>query len=117
MVTWRFACHPGKEILLRPGPVAFLGGELVGGARAEDAEILRQHDELRSVLDRGAHEQPGLREVFRNVASRDRLDRRHPHSLAHFAPASFPDAGEACAALPNPPTRSTTGSTHDPVTR
>jgi hypothetical protein len=62
---------------------------------AQDAEVLGQHDELGSLGGRGAHEQLRLHEVLRNVASGDRLDRRHPHSFAHFAAASFPNAGEA----------------------
>ena len=116
--------EPREERLLGSVTVDLADRELVGRARAEDAEIFGQHDELRARRRRLVDQRlDRLREVRRDVAAGNGLHRSDAHTrkggAAHRAEPCGPRlrrrrrrARLAVAVAP----RVTTGSDQLPVT-
>ena len=94
--------------------------DLVGGARAEDAEVFGQQDELRALLLGRDDQRLDRGQIGIDVAAGHRLHRGHAHAVS-AARAAHCGAGsgllaEAAAGAGNLPSRSTTGSDQLPVT-
>ncbi len=68
-----------EECLLRPFAVFLANGELVGRARAEDAEVLGQHDEARAFARCLRDQRLRLSEVGGDIAAGNELHRGDAH--------------------------------------
>src|SRR5882762_7600216 len=107
--------RPREEILDRPGAVLFLGGHLVRVAHTEDAEVLGEHDELRSLSRGPGDELRGGGKIL--------LDSRRRHHLHHCGLECGRRAhgNDGCWLRSVPRTsalrRSATGFSQVPVTR
>ncbi len=77
-MPWAFA-SAGQKRLLRPVAIDFADGELVGRPRAEDAEILGQHDEARALRSGLSDQRFRLGEVRGDVATGHRLHGGNAH--------------------------------------
>ncbi len=130
-MPWRFA-SADRNACCAPSPSGLADIDLVGRARAEDPEILGEHDEARAARRRRAYQRARNGEIRGDIAARYHLhggdperrpfSGRHPLQcrLARAAPyrhrvipsASGPGATLAVAV----PTRVTTGSDQPPVT-
>ncbi len=115
------ARHARQKVLLQTVAVGLARIHLVGGARAEDAEVLGQQDQRGALLPCRDDQRLDRGQVRLDVAAGDRLHRGHAHALgaargAHCGAGSGLIAEAAAGAGGNLPSRSTTGSDQLPVT-